>query len=116
MIDEYRSVLDRLTQVSGVRGAMYVNAEDGVVIADALMPGVRGNALAALAASLTRRAGIVVDTVAAGPMRFLQLQGDDGLLVTVPAADGVLIVVVGGEDMNVGLVRLEMFRAVEGAS
>ena len=113
MIDGYRTVLDRLTQVSGVRGAMYVNAEDGVAIADALMPGVRGNALAALAASLARRAGIVVETVGARGTRFLHLQADNGVLVAVPAAHGVLIVVVGGEDMNVGLVRLEMLRAAE---
>lgn len=116
MIDAYRSALDRLTQVSGVRGVMFVNAEDGVVIADALLPGVRGRALAALSASLARRAGIVVDTVGARGIRFLHLQGAGGVLVAVPASEGVLIVVVGGEDMNVGLVRLEMFRAAEGVA
>jgi predicted regulator of Ras-like GTPase activity (Roadblock/LC7/MglB family) len=111
--DVYRDALDRITRVSGVRGAMFVNADDGIAIAEALMQGVRGNALAALATSLVRRAGIVVDTVEAQGLRFLHLQGDDGVLTAAPAGPGVLVVVVGGAHLNVGLVRLEMLRAAE---
>jgi predicted regulator of Ras-like GTPase activity (Roadblock/LC7/MglB family) len=46
-------------------------------------------------------------------MRFVQLQADDGVIAVVPAGPGVLIVVIGGADVNVGLVRLEMLRAAE---
>jgi predicted regulator of Ras-like GTPase activity (Roadblock/LC7/MglB family) len=109
--DRYREALDRITRVSGVRGAMFVDAADGVMVAEAVMQGVRGNAVAALAASLARRAGIVIDTVEAQGLRFLHLQGDDGVIAAVPAGPGVLIVVVGSAHLNVGLARLEMLRA-----
>jgi predicted regulator of Ras-like GTPase activity (Roadblock/LC7/MglB family) len=109
----YQDALDRMTRVSGVRGAVFVNAEDGVVVADAVLRGVRANAVAALAASLMRHAGIVVDAVAAQDLRFLHLQADDGALIAVPAGPDLLIAVVGGPDLNVGLARLEMLRAAE---
>lgn len=106
-------LLDRVTRVGGVRGAMLVVADDGLVVAESLMEGIRGAAVAALAASLTRRFSMVGKTSTVGDLGFLQLQGEQGILAIVPAPVGVLVVAVGGSDMNVGLARLEMLRVAE---
>ncbi len=113
MTEQYRQVLDRVTRVRGVRGAMLVAGEDGLVVAESLMEGVRGNAVAALAASLVKRFRQAAEAAGAGMPDFLHLQGEGGTLLSVPAADGVLVVAVGDADLNVGLVRLEMLRAAE---
>jgi predicted regulator of Ras-like GTPase activity (Roadblock/LC7/MglB family) len=105
--------LDRITRVRGVRGAMVVAGDDGLVVADALMEGIRGNAVAALAASLAARLGKAAAAAGAGTQHFVHLAGERGALLLLPAADGLLIVAVTDHEVNVGLARLEMQRAAE---
>lgn len=112
----FQQALDNVTRVRGVRGAMLVAGEDGLIVAEALMEGVRGNAVAALAASLQKRFRQAMEAAAVGMPHFLHLQGEGGTLIIVPAPDGILVVTVGASDMNVGLVRLEMLRAAESIS
>lgn len=108
-----RRALDTITRVRGVRGAMLVAGDDGLVVAETLMEGIRGNAVAALAASLAKRMRLAMDGAGAAPLHFLHLQGDRGTLIVVPAPNGVLVVTVADSDVNVGLARLEMLRAAE---
>jgi predicted regulator of Ras-like GTPase activity (Roadblock/LC7/MglB family) len=110
----YRRLLEAITRVRGVRGAMLVAAADGLIVAEALMEGVRGNAVAALAASLTKRVGSAADASGVGLPHFLHLQATEGALLAVPAGTDLLLVTVADPDVNVGLARLEMLRAVDG--
>jgi predicted regulator of Ras-like GTPase activity (Roadblock/LC7/MglB family) len=105
--------LDRITRVRGVRGAMVVSADDGLVVADALMEGIRGNAVAALAASLAGRLGRAATAAGAGAQRFVHLAAERGALLLLPAAEDLLVVAVTDHQVNVGLARLEMQRAAE---
>jgi len=105
--------LDRITRVRGVRGAMVVSAEDGLVVADALMEGIRGNAVAALAGSLASRLSRAAAAAGAGAQRFVHLAAEGGALLLLPTSDGLLIVAVTDQHVNVGLARLEMQRAAE---
>jgi predicted regulator of Ras-like GTPase activity (Roadblock/LC7/MglB family) len=109
----YRAVLDAVTRVRGVRGAMLVAGDDGLVVAESLMEGVKGNAVAALAASLAKRFRRASEAAQCGPPRFLHLQASEGTLFAVPAPNGMLLVVVADADVNVGLARLEMLKAAE---
>lgn len=106
-------LLDGITRVRGVRGAMLVAADDGIVVAESLMEGVRGNAVAALAASLAKRMQLAANASGAGPPQFLLLQAEAGLLLVVPGAEDLMLVAVGEPEVNVGLVRLEMLNAIE---
>ncbi len=105
--------LDRVTGVRGVRGALLVSRDDGMVVAESVMEGIRGNAVAALAASLDKRFARAAGPAGLSAPRFVQLQADDGVLVMVAGPDGILLVTVADADVNVGLVRLEMLRASE---
>jgi len=113
MTMQFRRLLDVITRVRGVRGAMLVAGEDGLVVAESLMEGVRGNAVAALADSLMKRFRRAAEACGVGAPHFLHLQGTDGTLLAVPAPEDMLLVAVADADVNVGLVRLEMLRAVE---
>lgn len=112
---EYARALDLITRVRGVRGAMLVSADDGIVVAEQLMEGIKGGALAALAASLTTRLRRAMDAAGVGASQFWHLQAEQGALLVVPtgAGGGILVVAVAEPDVNVGLVRLELLRGAE---
>jgi len=109
--------LDLITRVRGVRGAMLVSAEDGLVVAEQLMEGIKGAAVAALAASLAGRLRRAMEAAGTGTSVFWHLQAEQGAILVVPgdAAGGILVVAVAEPDVNIGLVRLELLRAAEAA-
>lgn len=108
----YGELLERVNAINGVRGSMVVAAEDGLVVEADLMIGVPGPAVAALVASLFRRARRSVQAADFGAAMFLQVEGDEGLLFAAapPQLGDLLLVVVAEGWVNVGLVRLEAAR------
>jgi predicted regulator of Ras-like GTPase activity (Roadblock/LC7/MglB family) len=108
--------LDMVTRVRGVRGAMLVSAEDGLVVAEQLMEGIKGGAVAALAASLAGRLGRAMQAAGTGSSVFWHLQAEQGALLVVlgsGSSTGILVVAVAEPDVNIGLVRLELLKAAE---
>jgi predicted regulator of Ras-like GTPase activity (Roadblock/LC7/MglB family) len=113
--------LDLITRVRGVRGAMLVSADDGLIVAEQLMEGIKGTAVAALAASLAGRLRRAMEAGGVGTSVFWHLQAEKGALLVVPGATGdgsgagggILVVAVAEPDVNIGLVRLELLRAAE---
>jgi predicted regulator of Ras-like GTPase activity (Roadblock/LC7/MglB family) len=112
----FTRALDVITRVRGVRGAMVVARADGLVVAEQLMEGIKGSAVAALAASLAGRLHRAMVTAGLGPSQFWHLQAEQGALLVVPVGDGLLVVAVTEPEVNVGLVRLELLRAAEAAT
>jgi predicted regulator of Ras-like GTPase activity (Roadblock/LC7/MglB family) len=93
---------------------MLVSTEDGLVIAEQLMEGIKGGAVAALAASLAGRLRRAMEAAGTGTSVFWHLQAEQGALLVVPGNEGaVLVVAVAEPDVNIGLVRLELLRAAE---
>jgi predicted regulator of Ras-like GTPase activity (Roadblock/LC7/MglB family) len=113
MTVDYGLPLETLTRLRGVRGAMVVSAEDGIVVADALMEDVSGEAVAALAASLAQRMGQAVTATGYAVPTFLHLQTSAGALLIVPTGEDLLLIVFGSPDINVGLTRVEMLNVSE---
>ncbi|HEX4599936.1 MAG TPA: roadblock/LC7 domain-containing protein [Gemmatimonadales bacterium] len=105
--------LDLVTRVRGVRGAMLVSGDDGLVVAEQLMEGIKGSAVAALASSLANRLRRAMEAGGVGASLFWHLQAEQGALLVVGAASGILVVAIAEPDVNVGLVRLELLRAAE---
>jgi predicted regulator of Ras-like GTPase activity (Roadblock/LC7/MglB family) len=77
------------------------------------MEGIKGPAVAALAASLAGRLRRAMEAAGLGASVFWHLAADHGTLLVVPAASGILVVAVAEPDVNIGLVRLELLRASE---
>lgn len=115
MSDPLHAALNRISRVRGVRGSMWVSADDGIAVADLLMEGVRGRAVAALAAALARKVSGAAAATGAGKVRFVQLEAEGGTLLVAAAPRDLLIVALADRRVNVGLLRLEMTRAAEAA-
>src|SRR2546429_3040107 len=90
----YGQALDLITRVRGVRGAMLVSADDGLVVAEQLMEGIKGTAVAALAASLAGRLRRAMEAAGIGASVFWHLQSEKGALLVVPGGGGLLVVAV----------------------
>jgi predicted regulator of Ras-like GTPase activity (Roadblock/LC7/MglB family) len=114
-VSAFRAVLEHVNRVTGVRGSMVVALADGLVVEEELMVGVPGDAAAALVASIFRRARRSVEAAEFGAARFVQVEGELGLLFAAapPQLGDLLLVVVAESWVNVGLVRLEAAKAVE---
>ncbi|MEP6571131.1 MAG: roadblock/LC7 domain-containing protein [Gemmatimonadota bacterium] len=110
---DYVAVVDALTRVRGVHGAMVVAGQDGVVVAESLMEGVKGRALAALAGSLAKRVEGITRAAAGQAPHFIHLEGEDGALLVAAGAGDLLLVILAGREVPIGLARLETLRAAE---
>lgn len=103
--------LGDITRIPGVRGALVVSRDDGLVVADALMEGVDGGAVAALAASLAGRMRGVTTVLGQPEPVLLMLGGTEGMLLLAPGQSGLLMVAVAGPDVNVAELRLSVLAA-----
>ena len=112
MNEAVNGILRRLTHVTGVRGAMVVDAEAGVPVASDLTAGVGEVAMAALAGSLYRRTTDASETAGFGPLGVLQLEAEQGHLLVAGAGD-LLIVALTEPSAQLGLVRVQAARAAK---
>lgn len=107
-MNTYEGALERVSAIRGVRGAMLVSATDGLVIAESLMEGVDGAAVAALAASLVGRLTRTTAEAGMTPPAVVHLTAALGSVLAVPAREEIIVVAVTHTQTNIGLARLEM--------
>lgn len=112
MSSPYEAVLLSLTRHRGVVASMLVGETDGMIVDSNLQIGQNGDRVAALAASLYRKARLSSAAAGLGDVAFMQLEAERGRVCAAGRGDLVLIVVTA-PTANVGLVRVEMLRAVE---
>jgi predicted regulator of Ras-like GTPase activity (Roadblock/LC7/MglB family) len=113
MSGQWSALLDGVTRVPGVRGAMVVSADDGLVVAESSMGDVDGAAVAALAASLAGRIARAVTTLGHDAARVVHLEAEGGSVMTAPAGSGLLLAAVTREHANLGLLRLALRDAAD---
>jgi predicted regulator of Ras-like GTPase activity (Roadblock/LC7/MglB family) len=109
---DFTGVLDILTRQRGVRASLVVSANDGITVDSNLQIGQDGNRVAALAASLYRKARRSSQAAGLGGTGFMHLDAETGRLCII-GGDEIVLVVVAEPDANVGLIRVEMLRAAE---
>ncbi len=110
--DSLHGALERLSRLSGVRGAVIVDADAGMPVLGELESDVDETAIAALAAVLVRRSAEATSASGLGELRVLQLESERGQVVA-SAAGELVIVVLADADAQLGLIRLEARRAAE---
>jgi predicted regulator of Ras-like GTPase activity (Roadblock/LC7/MglB family) len=110
MASPFTAMLQALSRQRGVTAALVVSEQDGIVLDAALQVGQQGDRVAALSASLYRKARLATQAAGLGAVSFMQLEAPNGRLCAVGAGELVLVV-VAAPGVNVGLVRLELLRA-----
>lgn len=118
MSDAFAAAVERISRITGVRGALLVDTEAAVPVLADLSEGINGTAVAALAASLFRRVAQASEGARFGPLASMQLEADDGYVIAVGAgADGeLMLVAVAERDAQLGMIRIEALRAAEALS
>ncbi|MFH1374675.1 MAG: roadblock/LC7 domain-containing protein [bacterium] len=103
-------VLSELNKTTGVTGCMVVG-NDGMVIAADLATGFDGDAVGALAASITSNIQKSLQRLETHPARQVTIEADNAKLFFTHAEKGMLVVTTE-KNVNIGLVRLEMKNAL----
>jgi predicted regulator of Ras-like GTPase activity (Roadblock/LC7/MglB family) len=109
----WAGLLDGITRVRGVRGALLISADDGLVVAEASMGDVDGAATAALAGGLAARLGRLTGVIGCAEPRVVMLEAERGGLMAAPAGERLLLVAVTDAEANFGLLRLALRDAAE---
>lgn len=113
MNEAYTEAIERLIRVPGVRGALLIDAQAGVPVVGEMRENADAATLAALSATLFRRAQRSVDAAGSGDLRTLQLEAESGHLLMVQAGE-FMVAVITATDAQLGRVRLELRRAAGG--
>ncbi|HLB54650.1 MAG TPA: roadblock/LC7 domain-containing protein [Gemmatimonadales bacterium] len=108
-----REMLEPAAQAAGVLGALVVSRDDGLVVAGALQPKVNGPAVAALAASLARRAQGLTEVLGQPEPLLMELAGNEGTLLAVPARAGLLLVAITARGADLAAVRRQLLGLAE---
>jgi predicted regulator of Ras-like GTPase activity (Roadblock/LC7/MglB family) len=112
MSSPFAALLSSLIRHRGVTGCMVVGASDGLIVDSSLQTGVNGDAFAALSASLYRKAQRAARAAGFGETGFFELDADGGHMCAA-GRDELVLVVVAEPRLNVGLLRVEMLKALE---
>ena len=113
MSSPFQEILQSLMRLRGVTAVMLVDEHEGMIIDAMLQVGQGGDRVAALAASLFRKARLSAGTAGLGQVSFMQLEAERGRICAA-GRDEMVVVVAVAPSANVGLVRVEMLRAVRG--
>jgi predicted regulator of Ras-like GTPase activity (Roadblock/LC7/MglB family) len=109
----YTPILESLTRQRGVRASLIVSEGDGLVVDSNLRFGQDGDRVAALAASMYRKARLSAAAARLGSVAFLQLDAERGRICAAGGRGDLVLVVVADPSANVGLIRVELLRALE---
>jgi predicted regulator of Ras-like GTPase activity (Roadblock/LC7/MglB family) len=116
MSSPFTTMLEVLTRQRGVRASMIVSERDGVIVDASVRFGQDGDRIAALAASMYRKARLSARAARLGAVSFLQLDAERGRICAAGGGGDLVIVVVTDPQANVGLLRMELLKALESVS
>jgi hypothetical protein len=103
-------VLGDLNKTTGITGSMVVG-NDGIVIAADLDESFEGEAIGALAASITVNIQKSLDRLRSTPLKQVTIEAEQGKLFFTDAGLGILVVTTE-KAVNIGLIRLEIKNAI----
>ncbi len=111
MSSPFQDMLTGLIRLRGVSAALVVDEHEGMIIDSAVQFGQDGDRVAALAASLHRKARLSAGAAGLGAVSFMQLEAERGRVCAV-GGKGMVLIVVAAPAANVGLVRVQMLKAM----
>lgn len=112
MTSPFVDLLAGLARQRGVQGGLVVSERDGIVVDAHVQIGVRANVIAALAASIHRKARQAASAAGLGAVTYLELVAANGRLC-MAGRDDLVIVVITDARATAGLLRAAVLRACE---
>lgn len=111
-IDELNRVLRTLQTGTPDLEAAALISEDGLVIASVLPQQVEEIRVAGMSATLLSLGTRAAAELARGGLKQVIIRGEKGYIVMINASAGTLLLVLSTQDAKLGLIFLEMERAV----
>jgi predicted regulator of Ras-like GTPase activity (Roadblock/LC7/MglB family) len=112
MTSPFLELLVGLARQRGVQGGLIVSERDGIVVDAHVQIGVRANVIAALAASIFRKARQAADAAGLDGVNYLELVAEHGRLCMAGRGDLVIVVITDAR-ATIGLLRTAVLRASE---
>ncbi len=112
MSSPFEELLAALIRQRGVLGCLVVGEQDGIIVDANVQVGIQGEAVAALAAALYRKARLSSEAAGLGTVAFLQLETERAHLCAI-GRDGLVIVALAEPRAHIGLIRGAMLQSVE---
>jgi predicted regulator of Ras-like GTPase activity (Roadblock/LC7/MglB family) len=108
----YSEMLDGFTRQRGVQGGLVVSERDGIVVDSQVQLGVRASVVAALAASIYRKARLSAEAAGLGGVAYVELAAVEGRLCMVGRGDLVVVLITDSRS-SVGLLRSALLQVAE---
>jgi predicted regulator of Ras-like GTPase activity (Roadblock/LC7/MglB family) len=105
-VARWQDALREVTGVAGVRGALIISADDGLVIAETAMDDLATADVAALAAALASRALRCTAAMEIAAPESVHLVGEHGAVMAVAGPAPLWLVAVAHHDAELGRLRL----------
>jgi predicted regulator of Ras-like GTPase activity (Roadblock/LC7/MglB family) len=99
-------MLRDVTTVHGVRGALVISADDGLVVHQAAVEGLDTSDVAALASALVRRSESLAHALSDDAVRLCTLSAERGTVIAARGEGGLWVVAVSEPDADLGRLRL----------
>lgn len=102
----WEAMLHEVTALHGVRGALVISADDGLVVHQAAVEGLETSDVAALASALVRRSELLAQALNGDAVRLCTLAAERGTLIAARGGAGLWVVAVAEPDAELGRLRL----------
>lgn len=110
----WQDALREATGVAGVRGALIISAEDGLVVAETAMDDLATGDVAALLAAVIARATRCAAAMRAAEPHDVHLVTEHGAVIAVAGPAPLWLLAVASNDAELGRLRL-LLRDLAGA-
>lgn len=104
--DRWQHMLRDVTALHGVRGALVISADDGLVVHQAAVEGLETPDVAALASALVRRSESLARELGGDAIRLCTLAAEKGTMIAARGGSGLWVVAVTEPDAELGRLRL----------
>jgi predicted regulator of Ras-like GTPase activity (Roadblock/LC7/MglB family) len=102
----WQDMLGEVTAIHGVRGALVISADDGLVVHQAAMEGLETADVAALASALVRRSESLANALGEPAVRLCTLAAERGSVLAARGEAGLWMVAVTEPNAELGRLRL----------
>jgi len=104
--ERWERLLREVVQIGGVRGAAVVNADDGLVVHEAMIDDLAAGDVAALASAVVLRSTAMLRALGEPVTRMVTLTATEGTVIAVQGQHDLWLVAVTAPAAELGRLRL----------
>ena len=108
--EQLTDILQGLRKIGGIKSSAVIS-RDGLMVAADLSKNVDADTFAAMSAAMQGAAETAINELRQGELRQIVIESTKGKMVSIGAGKNAIVVILTEQDINLGLVLLEMGKA-----